>query len=236
MSRSMPGCLTPTEILDAWEAGADIVKVFPATALGPGYIKDVRGPLPQVKLMPTGGVTLDNAGDWIRAGAVAVGVGTALTRREGDRGRRFRRARAPTPSGSSPTSARRRQSRHEQSRHVRRDHAAPEPAGVRALPAVAGARRDVRRRRSQRRRQPGAVRARERLRHAPADARDRRRGDPRAARRRRATPTHIVRGGDRIGVYYAEAGASQRASTVIYDRARFGDQRDGRRTRSTGTP
>lgn len=75
---AMPGCFTPTEILDAWDAGADIVKVFPATALGPGYIKDVRAPLPQVKLMPTGGVTLDNAGEWIRAGAVAVGVGTAL--------------------------------------------------------------------------------------------------------------------------------------------------------------
>jgi 2-dehydro-3-deoxyphosphogluconate aldolase / (4S)-4-hydroxy-2-oxoglutarate aldolase len=74
----MPGCFSPTEILDAWEAGADIVKVFPATALGPGYIKDIRGPLPQLKLMPTGGVTLDNAGDWIRAGAVAVGVGSAL--------------------------------------------------------------------------------------------------------------------------------------------------------------
>jgi 2-dehydro-3-deoxyphosphogluconate aldolase / (4S)-4-hydroxy-2-oxoglutarate aldolase len=74
----MPGCFSPTEILDAWDAGSDIVKVFPATALGPGFIKDVRGPLPQVKLMPTGGVTLDNAGDWIRAGAVAVGVGTAL--------------------------------------------------------------------------------------------------------------------------------------------------------------
>lgn len=75
---SMPGCFTPTEILDAWEAGADIVKVFPATALGPGYVKDLRGPLPQVRLMPTGGVTLDNAGEWIRAGASAVGVGTAL--------------------------------------------------------------------------------------------------------------------------------------------------------------
>ena len=75
---AMPGCFTPTEILDAWDAGADIVKVFPATSLGPGFFKDVRGPLPQVKLMPTGGVTLDNAGDWIRAGAVAVGVGTAL--------------------------------------------------------------------------------------------------------------------------------------------------------------
>jgi 2-dehydro-3-deoxyphosphogluconate aldolase/(4S)-4-hydroxy-2-oxoglutarate aldolase len=55
-----------------------VVKVFPATALGPTFFKDVRGPLPQVKLMPTGGVSLDNAGDWIRAGAVAVGVGTAL--------------------------------------------------------------------------------------------------------------------------------------------------------------
>jgi 2-dehydro-3-deoxyphosphogluconate aldolase / (4S)-4-hydroxy-2-oxoglutarate aldolase len=75
---AMPGCFTPTEILAAWEAGADVVKVFPATALGPGFFKDVRGPLPQVKLMPTGGVSLDNAGDWIRAGAVAVGVGTAL--------------------------------------------------------------------------------------------------------------------------------------------------------------
>lgn len=74
----MPGCFTPTEILSAWDAGADIVKVFPATALGPTFFRDVRGPLPQVKLMPTGGVTLENAGDWIRAGAVAVGVGTAL--------------------------------------------------------------------------------------------------------------------------------------------------------------
>jgi 2-dehydro-3-deoxyphosphogluconate aldolase/(4S)-4-hydroxy-2-oxoglutarate aldolase len=75
---AMPGCFTPTEILDAWDAGASIVKVFPATTLGPGYLKDIHGPLPHVKLMPTGGVTLDNAGDWIRAGAVAVGVGTAL--------------------------------------------------------------------------------------------------------------------------------------------------------------
>jgi 2-dehydro-3-deoxyphosphogluconate aldolase/(4S)-4-hydroxy-2-oxoglutarate aldolase len=75
---AMPGCMTPTEILAAWDAGADVVKVFPATGLGPGFLKDVRGPLPHVKLMPTGGVTLDNAGDWIRAGAVAVGVGTAL--------------------------------------------------------------------------------------------------------------------------------------------------------------
>jgi 2-dehydro-3-deoxyphosphogluconate aldolase/(4S)-4-hydroxy-2-oxoglutarate aldolase len=74
----MPGCFSPTEILDAHDAGADIIKVFPATMLGPQFLKDVRAPLPQVKLMPTGGVTLDNAGDWIRAGAVAVGVGSAL--------------------------------------------------------------------------------------------------------------------------------------------------------------
>ena len=74
----MPGCFSPTEILAAHESGADIVKVFPATALGPQFIKDVRAPLPQVKLMPTGGVTPDNAGDWIRAGAVAVGLGSAL--------------------------------------------------------------------------------------------------------------------------------------------------------------
>jgi 2-dehydro-3-deoxyphosphogluconate aldolase/(4S)-4-hydroxy-2-oxoglutarate aldolase len=73
-----PGCFSPTEILDAHEHGADIVKVFPATVLGPTYIRDVRAPLPQVRLMPTGGVTLDNAGEWIRAGAVAVGVGSAL--------------------------------------------------------------------------------------------------------------------------------------------------------------
>ena len=75
---ALPGCFSPTEILAAHECGADIIKVFPATMLGPQYLKDVRAPLPQVKLMPTGGVTLDNAGDWIRAGAVAVGLGSAL--------------------------------------------------------------------------------------------------------------------------------------------------------------
>jgi 2-dehydro-3-deoxyphosphogluconate aldolase / (4S)-4-hydroxy-2-oxoglutarate aldolase len=75
---SMPGCFSPTEILAASESGADIVKLFPATALGPQFIRDVRGPLPHVKLMPTGGVTLENAGEWIRAGAAAVGLGSAL--------------------------------------------------------------------------------------------------------------------------------------------------------------
>ena len=77
----MPGAFTPTEILTAWEAGADLVKVFPAGGLGPGYLKDLRGPLPHVRLVPTGGVTADNAGAFLAAGAVAVGVGGALVDR-----------------------------------------------------------------------------------------------------------------------------------------------------------
>ena len=86
---AMPGCFTPTEILGAWETGADVVKVFPATALGPGFFRDLRGPLPQVKLMPTGGVTRENAGEWIRAGACAIGVGTALVDGAAVAARRF---------------------------------------------------------------------------------------------------------------------------------------------------
>ena len=73
-----PGCFSPTEILSAWELGADVVKVFPATSLGPGYIKDLRGPFPSIKLMPTGGVSQANAAEWIRAGAVAIGAGSSL--------------------------------------------------------------------------------------------------------------------------------------------------------------
>ena len=72
------GALTPTEILAAWQAGATYVKVFPASVGGPGYLKDVRGPLPQVRLIPTGGVTPDNAADFVRAGAVAVALGSHL--------------------------------------------------------------------------------------------------------------------------------------------------------------
>ena len=73
-----PGCFSPTEILSAWEMGADVVKVFPATSLGPSYIKDLRGPFPSIKLMPTGGVSQANAAEWIRAGAVAIGAGSSL--------------------------------------------------------------------------------------------------------------------------------------------------------------
>jgi 2-dehydro-3-deoxyphosphogluconate aldolase/(4S)-4-hydroxy-2-oxoglutarate aldolase len=74
----MPGAFTPTEILTAWEAGADIVKVFPADVMGPAFFKALRGPLPQVRLMPTGGVDLNTAADFLQAGACCLGVGGQL--------------------------------------------------------------------------------------------------------------------------------------------------------------
>jgi 2-dehydro-3-deoxyphosphogluconate aldolase/(4S)-4-hydroxy-2-oxoglutarate aldolase len=74
----IPGAYTPTEILTAWEAGADMVKVFPASAGGPAYIKAVKAPLPQIRLVPVGGVNLNTTADFIRAGADVVGVGGAL--------------------------------------------------------------------------------------------------------------------------------------------------------------
>jgi len=74
----MPGAFTPTEILTAWEAGADIVKVFPADVVGPAFFKALRGPLPQVRLMPTGGVDLTTAAAFLRAGACCLGVGGQL--------------------------------------------------------------------------------------------------------------------------------------------------------------
>ena len=78
----IPGAFTPTEILTAWEAGADIVKVFPATVGGPRYLRDIRGPLPQIRLIPTGGVNVDNTPDFIKAGAVAVAAGSSLVDRK----------------------------------------------------------------------------------------------------------------------------------------------------------
>lgn len=73
-----PGAATPTEVVTAYEAGADIVKVFPASSLGVGYVKSLTGPLGHIPLLPTGGVDAENAGDFIDAGAAAVGVGSAL--------------------------------------------------------------------------------------------------------------------------------------------------------------
>lgn len=74
----MPGAFTPTEIMAAWEAGADIVKVFPADVVGPAFFRAMRGPLPQVRLMPTGGVDLNTAADFLKAGACCLGVGSQL--------------------------------------------------------------------------------------------------------------------------------------------------------------
>jgi 2-dehydro-3-deoxyphosphogluconate aldolase/(4S)-4-hydroxy-2-oxoglutarate aldolase len=74
----VPGAFTPTEILAATEAGADLVKVFPGGSVGPKYFKAVLAPMPHLKLTPTGGVNLDTAADWIAAGAQTLGVGSAL--------------------------------------------------------------------------------------------------------------------------------------------------------------
>jgi 2-dehydro-3-deoxyphosphogluconate aldolase / (4S)-4-hydroxy-2-oxoglutarate aldolase len=74
----MPGALTPTEVLTAWEAGADIVKIFPSDLTGPAYLKALAGPLPQVRMMPTGGVNLQTAAEFLRAGAFALGIGGSL--------------------------------------------------------------------------------------------------------------------------------------------------------------
>jgi 2-dehydro-3-deoxyphosphogluconate aldolase/(4S)-4-hydroxy-2-oxoglutarate aldolase len=74
----IPGALTPTEILTAWQSGADVVKIFPSDLTGPAYLKALHGPLPQVRLMPTGGVNLQTAAEFLRAGACALGIGGSL--------------------------------------------------------------------------------------------------------------------------------------------------------------
>ncbi|MCL1989533.1 MAG: bifunctional 4-hydroxy-2-oxoglutarate aldolase/2-dehydro-3-deoxy-phosphogluconate aldolase [Defluviitaleaceae bacterium] len=75
----MPGCMTITEMIHAMEAGCDIIKLFPGSAFGPDFVKAVKGPLPQINIMPTGGVNIDNAHQWIQAGCIAVGAGSDLT-------------------------------------------------------------------------------------------------------------------------------------------------------------
>jgi 2-dehydro-3-deoxyphosphogluconate aldolase/(4S)-4-hydroxy-2-oxoglutarate aldolase len=89
----MPGAFTPTEILTAWEAGADVVKVFPADVVGPAFFKAVRAPLPQVRLMPTGGVDLKTAPEFLRAGACCLGVGGQLVEPKAVAERNFDRIR-----------------------------------------------------------------------------------------------------------------------------------------------
>lgn len=78
----MPGAMTPTEVVAAWEAGADIVKIFPSEITGPKYLKALHGPLPQIRLMPTGGVDLDTAAEFLRCGACALGIGGSLVEKK----------------------------------------------------------------------------------------------------------------------------------------------------------
>jgi 2-dehydro-3-deoxyphosphogluconate aldolase/(4S)-4-hydroxy-2-oxoglutarate aldolase len=89
----MPGCFTPTEILTAWEAGADIIKVFPAEVVGPPFFKALRGPLPQVRVMPTGGVDLNTAAEFLKAGACCLGIGSQLVEPKAIAARDFDRIR-----------------------------------------------------------------------------------------------------------------------------------------------
>src|SRR6516164_1004767 len=89
----MPGAFTPTEILTAWEAGADVIKVFPAEVVGPAFFKAMRGPLPQVRLMPTGGVDLNTAADFLKAGACCLGLGSQLVEPRAVAERNFDRIR-----------------------------------------------------------------------------------------------------------------------------------------------
>jgi 2-dehydro-3-deoxyphosphogluconate aldolase/(4S)-4-hydroxy-2-oxoglutarate aldolase len=90
----IPGAFTPTEILTAWEVGADIVKVFPADVVGPAFFKALRGPLPQIRLMPTGGVDLATAADFLKAGACCLGIGGQLVEPKAVAERNFDRIRS----------------------------------------------------------------------------------------------------------------------------------------------
>src|ERR1700722_10716168 len=89
----MPGAFTPTEILAAWEAGADIVKVFPADVVGPAFFKAIKGPLPQIRVMPTGGIDLTTAAAFLQAGACCLGVGSQLVEPKAVAERNFGRIR-----------------------------------------------------------------------------------------------------------------------------------------------
>ncbi|HVJ47881.1 bifunctional 4-hydroxy-2-oxoglutarate aldolase/2-dehydro-3-deoxy-phosphogluconate aldolase [Desulfitobacterium sp.] len=86
---AIPGAMTPTEVMRSLEAGADIVKLFPAGSLGVNYLKELRGPFPYIPFLPTGGITLENAPDFIQAGAVGVGMGSSLVKRDWVKEKKF---------------------------------------------------------------------------------------------------------------------------------------------------
>jgi 2-dehydro-3-deoxyphosphogluconate aldolase/(4S)-4-hydroxy-2-oxoglutarate aldolase len=91
----MPGCLTATEMIEALKTGVDVVKVFPGGVVGPSFIENIKGPLPNINLMPSGGVNLENVLEWLKKGSFAVGVGSVLTKgvAEGEYGEIERRAK-----------------------------------------------------------------------------------------------------------------------------------------------
>lgn len=91
----IPGAFTPTELITAWEAGATFVKLFPASAVGPSFVRELRGPLPEVRLIPTGGIDASNARAYLDAGAAAVGIGSAITRADAAGRRAIIRAVGP---------------------------------------------------------------------------------------------------------------------------------------------
>ena len=224
----MPGCLTPDR--DSRRVGGrrrHRESLSGDHAWAPATSRTCARRCLHVKLMPTGGVTLDNAGDWIKAGAVAVGVGSALVDAAADRGgRTITSTRGHARRIVANVQAARESPDGRQSRDVRRDHAAAQPAGVRAAAAVAVARRHVRRRRGERRGQPGAVRARQLVRDAAAEESDRRRGDPRAAGRRRAHRRHRPRRRSRRDLLRRERRQPARLGRGLRPRA-LGHQRDG---------
>jgi 2-dehydro-3-deoxyphosphogluconate aldolase/(4S)-4-hydroxy-2-oxoglutarate aldolase len=98
----IPGVLTPTEVAAAWAAGATFVKVFPASAVGPSFARELRGPMPEVELIPTGGIDASNARAFLDAGAVAVGIGSAITRADAEGRRAIVEAVVPRPGTPAP--------------------------------------------------------------------------------------------------------------------------------------
>jgi 2-dehydro-3-deoxyphosphogluconate aldolase/(4S)-4-hydroxy-2-oxoglutarate aldolase len=101
-----PGALTPTEVFTAARGGAPVVKLFPASAVGPRYIRDLHGPLPDVRIMPTGGIDIDDIGAWLKAGAVAVGLGGPLLGDAADRGSLLTLAERARRAAEAVTAAR----------------------------------------------------------------------------------------------------------------------------------
>src|SRR5882762_3536926 len=194
----LPGALTPTELLAASRAGASAVKLFPASAVGPRYLREVLAPLPFLRVVPSGGVSLDNAADWIRAGAAAVSVGGALVSgtlvRDQSWGELTARAGARRPRGCRARAARR-------SARVSRSAGAPRVVAFGELLLRLSP--------------PGE----QRLFDSPELQTFFGEAALDALRREGVGTASILRGGARMGLYFVEPGADLRTMRVVYDRA-----------------